>query len=37
MQKESLFNAMSYIEKRQRDKKFGKYIRSVLKYKRDKR
>ncbi|MGE5796501.1 MAG: ribosome small subunit-dependent GTPase A [Ignavibacteria bacterium] len=37
MQKESLFNAMSYIEKRQRDKKFGKYIRSVLKHKRDKR
>jgi ribosome biogenesis GTPase len=37
MQKESLFNAMSYVEKRQRDKKFGKYIRSVLKNKKDKR
>ncbi|MGE5804166.1 MAG: ribosome small subunit-dependent GTPase A, partial [Ignavibacteria bacterium] len=37
MQKESLFNSMSYVEKRQRDKKFGKYIHSVLKHKKDKR
>ena len=34
--KESLYNEMSYYEKRQKDKSFGKYIHSVLKHKRDK-
>jgi ribosome biogenesis GTPase / thiamine phosphate phosphatase len=37
MYKESLYNEMSYFEKRQKDKKFGKYVHSVLKYKKDKR
>jgi len=37
MYKESLYHEMSYIEKRQKDKKFGKYVKSVLKYKNDKR
>lgn len=35
--KESLYNEMSYFEKRQKDKSFGKYIHSVLKHKRDKK
>jgi ribosome biogenesis GTPase / thiamine phosphate phosphatase len=35
--KESLYNEMSYIEKRQKDKKFGKFIHNYLKNKRDKR
>ena len=29
--KESLYNEMSYIEKRKKDKKFGKYIHSTMK------
>jgi len=29
--KESLYNEMSYIDKREKDKKFGKYVRSVMK------
>jgi len=29
--KESLYNEMSYVDKREKDKKFGKYIRSVMK------
>jgi len=29
--KESLYNEMSYIEKRQKDKKFGKFINSAMK------
>jgi ribosome biogenesis GTPase / thiamine phosphate phosphatase len=37
MYKESLYNEMSYVEKRQKDKKFGKYVKSVLKHKTDKR
>lgn len=37
MQKESLYHEMSYVEKRQKDKKFGKYVRSILKYKNDKK
>ncbi len=36
MVKESLYNGMSYVEKRQKDKKFGKYVHSVMKYKKDK-
>jgi ribosome biogenesis GTPase len=37
MQKEALYNELSYIEKRRKDKQFGKYIRSILKNKKDKR
>ncbi len=37
MQKESLYHEMSYYEKRQKDKKFGKYVQSVLKHKNDKK
>jgi ribosome biogenesis GTPase len=29
--KESLYNEMSYLDKREKDKKFGKYVRSVKK------
>ena len=36
MLKESLYNEMSYFEKRQKDKKFGKFIHSVMKHKKDK-
>lgn len=34
--KESLFNEMSYVEKRQKDKKFGKFVHSYMKHKKDK-
>jgi len=34
MNKESRFNEMSYYEKRQRDKQFGKYVKSVVDKKR---
>ncbi len=34
MNKESRFNEMSYYEKRQKDKQFGKHIKSVLKNKK---
>lgn len=37
MYKESLYNEMSYVEKRQKDKQFGKYVHSVMKYKNDKK
>jgi len=36
MNKESAYNQMSYVEKRKKDKKFGKLCKSVLKNKRDK-
>ena len=36
MHKESLYNQMSYYDKRQKDKKFGKYVHSVMKHKKDK-
>jgi ribosome biogenesis GTPase / thiamine phosphate phosphatase len=36
MLKESLYNEMSYFEKRQKDKKFGKFLHSVMKHKKDK-
>jgi len=29
--KESLYNEMSYVEKRQKDKKFGKFFHSTMK------
>jgi ribosome biogenesis GTPase len=34
MKKESEFNQMSYLEKRKRDKKFGKMVKSIMKNKR---
>ncbi|MCX6168096.1 MAG: ribosome small subunit-dependent GTPase A [Ignavibacteriales bacterium] len=34
--KESLYNEMSYLEKRQKDKKFGKFMHTYLKNKNDK-
>jgi ribosome biogenesis GTPase len=34
MNKESVYNEMSYLEKRQKDKKFGKFIKSVMKHKK---
>ncbi len=37
MYKESLYHEMTYVQKRQKDKQFGKYIRSVMKHKKDKR
>ncbi len=35
--KESLYHEMSYYEKRQKDKKFGKFIHSYMKNKKDKK
>jgi len=29
--KESVYNEMSYVEKRQKDKKFGKFFHSTMK------
>jgi ribosome biogenesis GTPase len=37
MNKETAYNQMSYFEKRKKDKKFGKYCKSVLKNKKNKR
>jgi ribosome biogenesis GTPase len=37
MNKESIYNEMSYLEKRQKDKQFGKFIKSVMKHKKNKR
>ena len=34
MKKESEYNEMSYLEKRKKDKKFGKYVKSVMKDKK---
>lgn len=36
MHKESVYHEMSYVEKRQKDKKFGKFVHSVMKHKKDK-
>jgi ribosome biogenesis GTPase / thiamine phosphate phosphatase len=36
MQKESAYNEMSYLEKRQKDKKFSKFVKSVMKNKKQK-
>ncbi|MFH1851954.1 MAG: ribosome small subunit-dependent GTPase A [Candidatus Neomarinimicrobiota bacterium] len=36
MNREATFNEMSYLEKRRKDKQFGKYVKSVMKhYKKD--
>ena len=32
LMKESTYNEMSYLEKRRRDRKFGRFIKSVMKY-----
>ncbi len=37
MGKESDYNEMSYLEKRQKDRQFGKMIKSVIKHKKNKR
>jgi len=34
MNKESIYNEMSYLEKRQKDKQFGKFIKTVMKHKK---
>ena len=36
MLKESAYNGMSYFEKRQKDKQFGKFVKSIMKHKKDK-
>jgi ribosome biogenesis GTPase len=35
--KESIFNEMSYLEKRQKDKQFGKFCKTVMKHKKNRR
>jgi len=35
MKKESIYNEMSYLEKKQKDKQFGKLIKSVMKQKKN--
>ena len=35
MNKESLYNEMSYLEKRQKDKQFGKFCKTVMKHKKN--
>ena len=35
MNKESIYNEMSYLEKRQKDKRFGKFIKTVMKHKKN--
>ncbi|MBW2596510.1 MAG: ribosome small subunit-dependent GTPase A [Deltaproteobacteria bacterium] len=37
MNKESLYNEMSYLEKRQKDKQFGKFCKTVMKHKKNRR
>jgi len=37
MKKESAYNEMSYLEKRQKDRKFGRYCKSVMKHKKNKK
>jgi ribosome biogenesis GTPase len=34
LNKESIYNEMSYLEKRQKDKQFGKFIKTVMKHKK---
>jgi len=35
MKKESIYNKMSYLEKRQKDKQFGKYCKTIMKHKKN--
>jgi ribosome biogenesis GTPase len=37
MNKESIYNEMSYLEKRQKDKQFGKFCKTVMKHKNNRR
>ncbi len=37
MNKESAYNEMSYLEKRRKDRQFGKFVKSVMKTKKKKR
>ena len=37
MSKESTYNEMSYLEKRKKDKQFGKHCKTVMKYKKSQR
>jgi ribosome biogenesis GTPase len=37
MTKESTYNEMSYLEKRKKDKQFGKLVKSVMKHKKSQR
>ena len=37
MTKESAYNEMSYLEKRKKDKQFGKHIKTVMKHKKNQR
>lgn len=37
MRKESIYNEMSYAEKRQKDRQFGKYCKTILKHKSNRR
>jgi ribosome biogenesis GTPase len=37
MNRESQYNEMSYLEKRQKDKEFGKFVKTVMKHKKNKR
>ena len=37
MNKESVYNEMSYFEKRQKDKQFGKFYKIVMKHKKNRR
>ncbi len=37
IKKESIFNEMSYLEKRQKDKQFGKLCKTVMKHKKNRR
>jgi ribosome biogenesis GTPase len=37
MNKESIYNEMSYYEKRKKDKKFGKFVKSVMQHKKYRR
>jgi len=37
MNKESAYNEMSYIEKRKKDKQFGKFVKTVMKHKKSRR
>ena len=36
MNRESVYNEMSYLEKRQKDKQFGKFVKTVMKHKKKK-
>jgi len=37
MKKESIYHEMSYLEKRQKDKQFGKFCKTVMKHKKSRR